>query len=66
VIAITSSISPSKVPWHIVFERSFELWVRRLLMTTPLPAQSACSVPATSEGLRLVAKGQFDWAEATL
>jgi len=35
-------------------------------MTTPLPPQSAYSVPATSKGLRLVAKGQFDWAEATL
>ena len=35
-------------------------------MTTPLPAQSACSAPATSKGLRLVAKGQFDWAETAL
>jgi 6-hydroxycyclohex-1-ene-1-carbonyl-CoA dehydrogenase len=40
--------------------RTFELWVRRLPMTTPLPAQKC---PATSKGLRLVAKGQFDWAE---
>jgi 6-hydroxycyclohex-1-ene-1-carbonyl-CoA dehydrogenase len=32
-------------------------------MTTALPAQSAYSAPATSKGLRLVANGQFDWAE---
>jgi len=32
-------------------------------MTTPLPAQSACTAPAKSKGLRLVANGQFDWAE---
>ncbi|MGD0469031.1 MAG: 6-hydroxycyclohex-1-ene-1-carbonyl-CoA dehydrogenase [Terriglobales bacterium] len=31
---------------------------------TTAPAQSGC--PATSKGLRLVASGQFDWAEAAL
>ena len=35
-------------------------------MTTVLPAQSALSVPATSKGLAMVAKGQFDWAETAL
>jgi hypothetical protein len=33
-------------------------------MTTPLPAQSACSAPATSKGRRLVVEGRFEWAEA--
>lgn len=35
-------------------------------MTTTLQAQSTCSGSATSKGLRLVAKGQFEWAETTL
>jgi 6-hydroxycyclohex-1-ene-1-carbonyl-CoA dehydrogenase len=33
---------------------------------TTLPAQSAYSVPITSKGLRLVAKGRFDWTETAL
>jgi 6-hydroxycyclohex-1-ene-1-carbonyl-CoA dehydrogenase len=53
----------TKVGFLIVFERSFELWVTRPPMTTALPAQSACSVPATSKGLTLVANGRFAWAE---
>jgi len=32
-------------------------------MTTVLPAQRACSAPAMSKGLTLVANGQFEWAE---
>jgi len=32
-------------------------------MTTALPAQRACSVPATIKGLSLVANSQFEWAE---
>ncbi len=32
-------------------------------MTTVLPAQRACSAPATSKGLKLVAKARFEWAE---
>ncbi len=35
-------------------------------MTTTLSAQSACSAPATSKGLTLVANGQFNWAETAL
>src|SRR5271167_588522 len=35
-------------------------------MTTALPAQSALSVPATSTGLTMVAKGQFRWGETAL
>jgi len=35
-------------------------------VTTTLPAQSACSTSTTSKGLRLVAKGQFAWAETPL
>jgi len=33
---------------------------------TTVPAQSALAVPVTSNGLAMVAKGQFDWAEAAL
>jgi len=35
-------------------------------MTTVLPAQSALSTPAKNKGLRLVAKGQFNWGETAL
>jgi 6-hydroxycyclohex-1-ene-1-carbonyl-CoA dehydrogenase len=35
-------------------------------MTTPLPAQRASFVRITSKGLRLIANGQFDWAETAL
>ncbi len=35
-------------------------------MTTVLPAQRALSVPATSKGLAMAAKGQFDWVETAL
>ena len=33
---------------------------------TTAPAQSGCPAHVTSKGLRLVASGQFDWAEAAL
>lgn len=35
-------------------------------MTTTLPAQNACSAPATKKGLALVASGQFDWTETVV
>jgi len=35
-------------------------------MTTALPAQSPLSVPSANKGLRLVAKGRFEWAETAL
>jgi len=35
-------------------------------MTIALPAPTTTTTPATSKGLALVAKGQFDWAETPL
>jgi 6-hydroxycyclohex-1-ene-1-carbonyl-CoA dehydrogenase len=35
-------------------------------MTTALPSQGTLSVPATSKGLTLIAKGQFSWGETAL